>query len=434
MTTPLLRPLLALTLLFAATIPVQADSGPAPSAYDPTERKALLIGVDGMQYERLLDAIDAGMAPNIGSLPLLAKSYVGGINGTHTATTSGSGPGWATMLTGTWTDRHGVPNNNDNWRSLVDSVFKQIKRADPGRRTVSIVSWGTINQNFGNDVAEGYLDLAHSCNGNDQCVIDRVSQEIENGDPDFVFAHTNDPDVTGHGHGIASTQYLEKIRSVDNQVGQILAALRRRQQQHPNEDWLVIVAPDHGFKLNRVGYHGCRTVNEKTTFIAINKPANAQLTRAIPASTLRLPFEPIPEHCQLDADDLDPIDLQNLYGHASQADITPTILRHLGVPVDITRHQMAGIPLIGTLGVRQLAYVLDPGDGSVTLDWRLTGPEAATQFVRVFRNGVPIAALTGTEHYIDRDPPAGTDNLNYTVVTQNTAASVLALRDGSGLP
>ncbi|MCC7633214.1 alkaline phosphatase family protein [Stenotrophomonas rhizophila] len=430
MTFLLLRPLLALALLPVSTNPAHADQDLAAPAHPAADRKALLIGVDGMQYERLLDAIEAGMAPNIGSLPVLAKSYVGGINETQTAVTSGSGPGWTTMLTGTWADRHRVPFNDDLSRSLADSVFKQIKLAAPSRRTVSIVSWDTINNNFANDVADGYLDLAYKCSNSDACVVNRVIDEIETGNPDFVFAHTNDPDTTGHGHGIASQQYLNKIQQVDRQVGQILAALERRQLQHPNEDWLVIVATDHGFKLDQPTYHGCRTISEKTTFIAMNKPANAELTHPIPYSGTALAGWPEPEWCGMH----DPIALQNLYGHASQADITPTILRHMGVAVDISGHQMAGIPLIGTLGARQLSYVLDPADGSVTLDWRLTGPDAAAQLVRVFRNGVPIAALTGAEHYIDRNPPAGTDNLDYTVVTRNTAASVLALRDGSGLP
>lgn len=66
--------------------------------------KALLIGVDGMQYEKLQQAIQNNMAPHIAGLNP-AKSYIGGIDGTATEQTTGSGPGWTTILTGTWVDR-----------------------------------------------------------------------------------------------------------------------------------------------------------------------------------------------------------------------------------------------------------------------------------------------------------------------------------------
>ena len=392
-----LRPLLALALLGAAL---------SAHAADHSHRKALLIGVDGMQYERLLEAIDQGTAPNIASLQL-GKSYVGGIMGSQTQAPTNSGPGWATMLTGTWVDRHGVQNNGSSWRSLADSVFKQIKRADPMRRTASIVSWGTINDNFANDIANGYVDLALKCHDVDQCVADAASQELEHADPDFVFAHFDEPDLAGHSHGFTAP-YQDAIQGVDAQVGQVLAALKRRQHAHPDEDWLVIVAPDHG-RVMPSGYgHGDQTLSEKTTFIAINKPANAQLTTPVVRSST------------------DPLD--NLYGHASQADITPTILKHLGVPLDMTGHRMDGLPLIGQVGARQLAYTIDPAGSAVTLNWRLTGANVDSQLLRIFRNGQPVAVLIGKQSFTDSTLPAGEGDLNYTVVTQQVATSLLVER------
>lgn len=87
--------------------------------------KALLIGVDGMQYEKLQQAIQNNMAPHIAGLNP-AKSYIGGIDGTATEQTTGSGPGWTTILTGTWVDRHKVPSNNNAWRNKAPSLFKQL--------------------------------------------------------------------------------------------------------------------------------------------------------------------------------------------------------------------------------------------------------------------------------------------------------------------
>ena len=38
-----------------------------------------------------------------------------------------------------------LDQNNDEWRNQAPSVFKQLKLADPQRKTASIVSWNTTN-------------------------------------------------------------------------------------------------------------------------------------------------------------------------------------------------------------------------------------------------------------------------------------------------
>ena len=91
---------LSLTSLAAHALP--------PSSADnqtSNTQKALLIGVDGMQYEKLQEAIAQNMAPHIGSLKL-AKSYIGGIDGTSTEQLTNSGPGWTTILTGSLATEH----------------------------------------------------------------------------------------------------------------------------------------------------------------------------------------------------------------------------------------------------------------------------------------------------------------------------------------
>ena len=396
---------LSLAITASTCVHARGPLGGQPPALG--EKKALLIGVDGMQYEKLLQAIDAGDAPHIGGLQL-GRSYVGGIEGGPTQARTNSGPGWTTVLTGTWVNRHGVADNDPALRNRATSVFQQIKQADRMRRTASIVSWATINDNFADDIKDGYIDLARKCHGVDQCVADAASQELEHGDPDFVFAQFNEPDSTGHNHGF-TPQYQEAIQGVDAQVAQVLAALERRRQAHPAEDWLVVVAPDHGRRLPGGQHHGGQTVSEKTTFIALNKPANAQLT-----APLRDPAD-------------DP--MQQLQRHASQADITPTVLAHLGLTPSAAEHRMDGLPVIGALGVRQLSYAFNPATPAVTLHWRL--PDAGRgnpPVVRIFRNGLMVAQRVGAERYTDTALPAGNAPLNYTVATDAVATSILVQR------
>ena len=384
--------LMALSLSLAFT--AQASDTPIP--------KVLLIGVDGMQYQKLQTAIKQGKAPNIARLHLY-KSYTGGVVGTSTQQPTVSGPGWTTILTGSWVDRHQVNANDEALRNQAPSLFKQLKLAFPERKTASIVSWNVIHENFAEDIAQGYVDQAIKCSGVDPCVVEKVSHELEHGQPDLLFAHFDEPDITGHRLGF-TPQYQRAIHTVDAQVGQILSALQRREKAHPEEDWLVIVLPDHGRHLPEGKDHGEQTLSEKTTFIAMNKPGNAQLSTPIGK-----PANP---------------GFKGLYGFASQADIAPTVLAYLGVKPDLSSYTMDGLPLIGPVGVRQLSAQVQPERQQVTLTWRTAAPTGKR--VQIYRNGQPIAQLGDHEHrYVDKDIQALKGAVNYTLVMDGVPVSRL---------
>ena len=388
--------------LSLACVPALALTPSSADSQKSKTQKALLIGVDGMQYEKLQEAIAQNMAPHIGSLKL-AKSYIGGIDGTSTEQLTNSGPGWATILTGSWVNRHQVDANNGALRNQAPSLFEQLKRAAPQRKTTNIVSWGTINDNFAEDIAQGYIDSATKCLDVDQCVADKAGYELEHGESDLVFAHFDEPDLAGHDHGFA-TEYQQAIQGVDAQVGQLLSALERRQATHPKEDWLIIVSPDHGRRLPDGYSHGQQTLSEKTTFIAMNKSANAQLTDPVSAPTN-------PGH-------------SGLYGFASQADITPTILKHFGVTPEAAQHSMDGLPLIGALGVRQLTAQALPATSQVVLTWQ--GDKPRGKPVHIYRDGQHIASVPNHQgEYIDNDVKAINGNVNYTVEINKVPVSRL---------
>lgn len=383
-----------------------------PPVVDYSKRKALVIGVDGMQYEKLQEAVVAGQAPNLAQFHL-AKTYIGGIVDSVTQQTTSSGPGWTTILTGGWVNRHQVKANDDTLRNQADSIFKLIKTADAKRRAASIISWNTINNNFARDIDLGYIDRAEKCNDDDQCVADKASGALRFGDFDFVFAHFDEPDLTGHAVGFVPA-YQAAIQVVDAQIGQVLSALQQRQQTHPDEDWLVIVTPDHGRGLPSGLTHGNQTLSEKTTFIAINKAANVQFTS---------PFK-------------DPADMgfDGLYGNATQADIVPTVLTHMGIRPDAAGYRIDGVSLLGESGVRQLTAKVDNKERSVTLQWR--GSAAASgKPVTIYRDGKRIAALSDqADEYVDsslQELPDSVADLNYSVVLGEVPAAYLARVDFS---
>ena len=371
-------------------------------AVDFHRHKAMLVGIDGVQYEQLKQVIEAGKAPNIAQFHL-GKSYTGGIKGTATQQPTLSGPGWATILTGAWANRHRVGSNDSGLRNKTDSLFKLISLSSPTRHTASIVSWNPINDNFVDDINAGFIELGVKCGGDDQCTTDRTVQELRTGNFDFIFVHLDQPDGAGHENGFGP-RYPEAITRTDQQLGQILAALTKRKHDNPEEDWLVMLTTDHGRRPPDGYDHGEQSYSEKTTFIALDKPANEELTR---------PIE-------------DPIDpgLEGLYGFASVADIAPTILVHLGVNTDPQRYVIDGVPLLGHVGVRQLTASLNSANRTVRLRWRVT--EGSKQPLRIYRSGQLIAKLTDSSNeYIDSELPPTIGHLNYTVVLNEVPVSRL---------
>ncbi|MGV8917584.1 MAG: alkaline phosphatase family protein [Pseudomonas sp.] len=393
-----------LCLMLIASFASAGDETSAQTDY--SSHKVLLIGVDGLQYEKLLEAINNGDAPTLARL-FAAKSYTGGIVGTFTQQTTYSGPGWATILTGAWIDRHQVHGNDGLLRNKTDSLFKLIKTAAPNRQTASIVSWDTINDNFAEDIHNGYINRALQCHDDDRCVATAVSQLLQSGDSDFIFAHFDEPDVTGHAMGF-SPEYQEAIQQVDAYISGLLSALATRPAE---EDWLVIVAPDHGRLLPLGQNHGGQTLSEKTTFIALNKPANEQLSQPI----------------------VDPMNpgFDGLYGEASQADIAPTVLHHLGIAPNPATYRIDGQPLLGPPGVRQLTVYANNQERRVTLQWRNQSPSGRP--ITIYRDGKKLVELTDHRaEFVDTELqtiPAGPVDINYVVVMDDVPVARLVRVD-----
>ncbi len=82
-------------------------SKPAPA---PAASKVLLVGVDGATYEQVQGAILRRELPNLAQLNLVPAA-TGGMPGTVTAQPTLDAPSWATVLTGTWANRHGVTDD-----------------------------------------------------------------------------------------------------------------------------------------------------------------------------------------------------------------------------------------------------------------------------------------------------------------------------------
>jgi predicted AlkP superfamily pyrophosphatase or phosphodiesterase len=250
-------------------------------------KKVLIIGIDGCRPDALL----AAKAPHLHRLIETGAFSDRARTGDITV----SGPGWASLLTGVWRDKHGVRDNNfegANFRAYPD-VLARVKQARPAAFVASVVHWAPIRTKI---VTAADQTSAHKTDAEVARVAGKLLAER---DPDVLFVHFDDVDHAGHAHGFSPTEpkYVAAITTVDGLVGQLLDAVKRRKGRAA-EDWLILVSTDHGGSGKS---HGKDIPEHRTIFLIVHGSA------AVPGRITPPP---------------------------AIVDVAPTALRHLGVPVD----------------------------------------------------------------------------------------------------
>lgn len=222
-------------------------------------KKALYLGIDGTRF----DAILAAETPNLDSLVkdgiyadnclILGERYQK--NDTI------SGPGWSTILTGVWADKHGVHDNSFKGRNYGEypHLFARIKSQQPDARTVSLVTWKPIDDFIVShaDVKKVWSDNRKDYAAYDASAAEEAIKQLAEPKLDCLFLYFGQVDESGHKHGFHPTvkEYLAAIERVDKHIGEVLAALRAR-KTYDQEDWVIVVTSDHGGKgLGHGGGH-----------------------------------------------------------------------------------------------------------------------------------------------------------------------------------
>jgi hypothetical protein len=394
-------------LQLSPSAPAPAPSpSPSPAPAPAMQNKALLIGVDGVQYEALQQALGAARMPTLQGLGAVLPAYTGGIGGKPTQQQATDGPAWATLLTGAWADRHEIRSNYEGQSFQADTVFKLLKQSRATARTAAIASWSGLPQLLRADRAAGYLDLVKDCDGDDACVSSEASTAIETGNYDLVVADYQGPaqvaDVAGYG-----TDYQNALAQVDARIAALKASLAKRRASQPGEDWLVIVTSTHGLGATGVA-DGIPVPSNLATVVALDRPAN--IAPAAPATL--------------------PTAMATWYGYAAAADVAPTVLTHLSARPAATAYAIDGSPLIGPAGARQLASAANAKRSGIQLSWTLPSAPAA---ITVLRDGVAVATLpgnaTGFEDTTMAPAASGFYTYNYTVVADQVPASLRATLD-----
>lgn len=233
--------------------------------------KVVLIGLDGLMYDKVLQI----KAPNLMRLSaegMLSRSSIA----PHITI---SGPSWASVLTGVWDRKHGIKDNNFTAAPFAKypTVFTQIERADPARKTHSIATWDQIAtmSGSGNPRADVVVSTPPVPDDPDEAKTDAatataVVAAIGKFAPDFLFTHLDQVDHAGHSDGAAADEYLDAVRRIDEQVGRITAAVDARAKANPAERWTILVTADHGHRPK--GGHGGQSPDETTNFVIARGP------------------------------------------------------------------------------------------------------------------------------------------------------------------
>jgi predicted AlkP superfamily pyrophosphatase or phosphodiesterase len=264
--------LIAMVAFVALTASSSSSGGAEPV------KKVLYIGIDGTRFDALEKAetsnLDGLIKDGIQSPTCLI------LGSRYQKNDTISGPGWSSILTGVWADKHGVHDNSFRGAKYdqFPHFFARVKECRPDAKTVSLVTWEPIHGKITSaaDRSENYEQKEHGIldyDHYDTAATDEAVKQLAEGNPDVLFLYFGQVDVAGHAKGFHPTvpEYIAAIERVDKQIGRVLAALKAR-PTFAQEDWLVVVTSDHGGK--GTGHGGGHTTPEILhSFLIVSGPA-----------------------------------------------------------------------------------------------------------------------------------------------------------------
>ncbi len=277
--------------------------------------KVLVVGMDGLRYDRLTRSpstapvLHALMATGAVGTSLLPYGRADDEPSTGTAYTD-SGPGWSSILTGVWPERHGVTGNDFKGADYAryPDFLTRAARARPGLRTAAAVSWpalvrrGTLGRAIGRRVRHNGESRGYETA--DRRVARTALRWLTTSDPDVLFVYFGATDEAGHDTGPLSPAYDRALLAQDAHLGRLLEAIdaRASDPRRAEERWTVLVTTDHGHLDS--GGHGGDSRAEREVFVVLAEPGGPARPGGTRLDTPRL------------------------------IDIAPTVLDRLGIPVD----------------------------------------------------------------------------------------------------
>ena len=293
---------------------------------EPVPRpKVVFVIVDGIPAD-VIERVPTPAIDAIAAVGGYSRATVGGPIGTLGETPTISAPGYMSLVTGTWANKHNVYDNYgispdyDYW-----NLFRLARDQQPEMRLGIFSTW-TDNRTvlLGEGLAEAgnwRFDVVVDGLEDDEArfppgpmdaqiadIDDEVSREagrlIESKGPDLSWVYLQYTDDVAHEHG-DSPELDQAVVDMDARVSFIWAGVRARQKTF-DEDWLMIVTTDHGRDALTGRSHGAQSKRERSIWIATN---SQRLT-------------------------------SDFYAMPEIVDIYPSIASHLGItiPEQVARH------------------------------------------------------------------------------------------------
>ncbi|WP_219601709.1 alkaline phosphatase family protein [Nonomuraea indica] len=258
--------------------------------------KVLVVGMDGLRFDRLAalrppvlttlmetgaygtSLLPYGVAdePRTGSPGEVVREPGGhdaGVasgGGRVIAARTDSGPGWSSVATGVWPDKHGVVDNAFTGAQFTKypDFLTRAGQVRPGLVTGAFFSWPALREHgaFGPRIgAFGVFDgYATTWGAADEQVAEAALEHLAGTAADLSFVYLGDTDEVAHALGPLGREYAGALHTQDRQLGDLLGAIRAR-PSYPEERWTVLVTTDHGH-LDEGG-HGGVSAAERTVFV-----------------------------------------------------------------------------------------------------------------------------------------------------------------------
>ncbi|MGO1254682.1 MAG: LamG-like jellyroll fold domain-containing protein [Alcaligenes aquatilis] len=361
-------------------------------------KKALIVTIDGLSYEALLQARQAGQHPALKNLTI-APAQTGGYAGTASEQRTLPLPGWASLITGVWADEHGLRGvGQEDAKLNSPTLVAQTSKPTQAALALSTADYRTL---WSQDLQEGRIIEAANCTDSDSCVSEQTQKYLQEG-KSLILAQIQAPARAANQAGLGSPTYQQAVNDSLAALDKLFALIDKRTQADASEDWLIILTTSYGLD-EFGGTTGSQFNRNKTSFIATNKTL-----ASLPA---------------IDSQVSSSTDMNTL---AAVIDIAPTVLSHLGLQNE--QYRFRGSPLQADTRVHNLVFSKPADKNMVDLSWVLQGE--ASQEIQVMRDGKLIATLpAGTTQYSDPLPAsdtAQTYSLYYSVQVGKAASTLKA--------
>lgn len=246
------------------------------------KKKVIVIGYDGCRAD-MLQYI--GKAEKSGLAAVLAEkdsqaflTFCGGANYMYVNTQeSSTAPGWCSMLTGVWADRHKVVDNDVVKTMDYPTMLTTLVEDKIIDSATFYTSWGGHFAYEGSTYSlekkyceDNNLNTNFVLSIDDAATTQSVIDDLAKKDcSDFIFSILESPDHEGHDKVFSPYYegYTDGFYKSEANAYDIISAVKAR-PTYDNEDWLIIITDDHGGSCYG---HGNMTIMERMTFIVSNK-------------------------------------------------------------------------------------------------------------------------------------------------------------------